>query len=143
MSYGNALKSYQKTNIQTADTLKLVILCYEAVIKDLEIARDFHERRAIENSYAKIRHAQDIITELLLGLDYERGGEIAVNLSKIYNFMLRELMVINSSKDTAIYTHIIKMLTELKDAWEQVRRSSSQAPSLATEMDAKGWGVTA
>ncbi len=143
MSYSNALKTYQKTNIQTADTLKLVILCYEAAIKDLEMARDFHEKKAIENGYAKIRHAQDIITELLLGLDYERGGEISVNLSKIYNFMLRELMVINSAKDTSIYTHIIKMLGELKEAWEQVRKSSAQAPSLTSEMEPRAWEVRA
>mgnify|MGYP000047135993 CR=1 FL=1 len=143
MSYGNALKSYQKTNIQTADTIKLVILCYDAVIRDLEIARDFHENNAIENGYVKIRHAQDIITELLLGLDYERGGEISINLSKIYNFMLRELMVINSSKDTKIYTHIIKMLAELKEAWEHVRKASSQMSPLGAGLDARNWGVRA
>jgi flagellar protein FliS len=143
MSYGNALKTYQRTNIQTADTLKLVILCYEAAIRDLETARELHENNEIENGYGRIRHAQDIITELLLGLDYERGGEIAANLSKIYNFMLRELMGINRSQDTSIYSHIIKMLAELKDAWEQVRRSSGQVPTIAAELEPRSWEARA
>ncbi|NTW37245.1 MAG: flagellar protein FliS, partial [Syntrophobacteraceae bacterium] len=77
MSYGNALKSYQNTSIKTADTLQLVILCYERAIKDLEIAKQLHENDALEDGYKSIRHAQDIITELLLGLDYDRGGEIS------------------------------------------------------------------
>ncbi len=143
MSYGNALKSYQNTSLKTADTLQLVILCYERAIKDLETARQLHEKDSLENGYKNIRHAQDIITELLLGLDYERGGEISVNLSKIYNFMLRELMGINTSKDTAIYGHIIKMLAELKDAWEQVRKSSLQLPSVSMESDFRNWQAMA
>lgn len=143
MSYGNARKSYQKTSIETADILKLVILCYETAIKDLEVARDYHENNAIDKGYDKIHHAQDIITELLLGLDYEQGGEISVNLSKLYNFMLRQLMGINSSQDTLIYGHIIKMLSELKDAWEQVRKTASETLSPIPMPEAKAWEAQA
>jgi flagellar protein FliS len=143
MSYGSALKSYQKTSIETADILKLVILCYETAIRDLEIARDFHERNAIDQGYDKIHHAQDIITELLLGLDYERGGEISTNLSKLYNFMLRQLMGINGSQDTSIYGHIITMLSELKDAWEQVRKTASESLAPIPMPEAKAWEARA
>jgi len=143
MSYGNARKSYQKTSIETADILKLVILCYETAIKDLEVARDYHENNAIDKGYDKIHHAQDIITELLLGLDYEQGGEISVNLSKLYNFMLRQLMGINSSQDTLIYGHIIKMLSELKDAWEQVRKTASETLSPIPMPEGKAWEAQA
>jgi flagellar secretion chaperone FliS len=143
MSYGNALKSYQKTSIETADLLKLVILCYETAINDLEIARDYHERNCIDKGYDKIHHAQDIITELLLGLDYERGGEISVNLSKLYSFMLRELMGINSSQDTSIYGHIIKMLSELKEAWEHVRKTASETLSPIPMPEGRVWQARA
>jgi flagellar protein FliS len=143
MSYGNALKSYQNTSIKTADTIQLVILCYERAIKDLNIAKQLHENDALEDGYKSIRHAQDIITELLLGLDYDRGGEISTNLSKIYNFMLRELMGINSSKDTVVYGHIIRMLAELKDAWEQVRKSALQVPSVSVESELRNWQAMA
>lgn len=143
MPYGNALKSYQKTNIETSDTLKLVILCYERAIKDLEIARDHHANNALDKGYDKIHHAQDIITELLLGLDYERGGDISVGLSKLYNFMLRELIGINSSQDTNIYGHIIKILSELKDAWEQVRKTASDGLSPILMPEGKTWEARA
>ena len=143
MSYASAAKSYQKTNIETADILKLVILCYERAIKDLESARTFHENNSLDKGYDKIHHAQDIITELLLGLDYERGGEISINLSKLYNFMLRELMGINSSRDTSIYGHIIRMLSELKEAWEHVRASSSESYATVSLPDVKNWEARA
>ena len=76
----------------------------------------------------KIRHAQDIITELLVGLDYERGGDIARNLNRLYNFVLRQLIGINSRRDTAVYGHLVKILSDLKDGWEAMRLSPDRNP---------------
>jgi flagellar protein FliS len=121
MTSSTALRSYQKTKVQTADTLGLVIMCYDAAIRDLEEAKRLHDNQAMEETYSRIRHAQDLITELLVGLDYERGGEIAVNLSRVYNFILRQLIGINSRQDTKIYGHLIRILAELRDAWQQIR----------------------
>jgi flagellin-specific chaperone FliS len=57
--------------------------------------------------------------------------------------MLRELMGINSSKDAAIYEHIIRMLAELRDAWEQVRKSALQLPSVSMESEFRNWQAMA
>jgi flagellar secretion chaperone FliS len=121
MTRNIALRSYQRTEVETADTLSLVIMCYDAAIRDLQEAKRLHESRAIDATYDKIRHAQDVITELLVGLDYERGGEIAINLSRLYNFILRQLMGINSRQDTRTYDHVIGILDGLRDAWQQIR----------------------
>jgi flagellar protein FliS len=58
----------------------------------------------------------------LVGLDYEQGGEIAANLGRLYNFMLRELIGINAHKDTRIYGDLVKIVDELRDAWSQIRK---------------------
>jgi flagellar secretion chaperone FliS len=121
MTSSMALRSYHKTKVQTADTLGLIIMCYDAAIRDLEEAKRLHDLQAMEETYSRIRHAQDLITELLVGLDYERGGEIAINLSRVYNFILRQLIGINSRQDTKIYNHLIRILDELRDAWQQIR----------------------
>lgn len=105
--------------------LELIIRCYEAVIQDLLRAKEYHEAQNAEDTYDRIRHAQDIITELLLGLDYERGGDIAQNLARIYNFALRQLIGINNQQDTKMYDHLILIFADLKDAWEQIRLTSS------------------
>jgi flagellar protein FliS len=122
MIHETAIRSYQKTNYETADIAQLVILCYEAVIRDLREASESHEHRNMDAAYKRIRHAQDVITELLVGLDYEQGGEIAANLGRLYNFMLRELIGINAHKDTRIYGDLVKIVDELRDAWSQIRK---------------------
>jgi flagellar protein FliS len=119
---------YHRTAIETADPIQLIILCYEAAINDLKQAEELHKRREMNEAYRRIRHAQDIITELLVDLDYERGGDIARSLNRLYNFILRQLIGINSREDTSIYDHLVKILSELRDGWEGIRLSSSQAP---------------
>jgi len=124
MVQGHPSDIYYRTAIETADPLHLIILCYDSAICDLKEAKEFHERREMNDAYRKIRHAQDIITELLVGLDYERGGNIARNLNRLYNFVLRQLIGINSREDTSIYDHLVQILSRLKDGWEAIRLSA-------------------
>ncbi len=106
---------------EASDNLNLIIRCYDAVIQDLVQAKELQMSQQVEATYDKIRHAQDIITELLVSLDYERGGPIAQNLSRIYNFVLRQLIGVNSSQNTDTYDHLVHMLADLKGAWLQIR----------------------
>ncbi len=128
MVRSRASNIYHQTAIETADPLQLLILCYNAAINDLKQAEEFHERRQMNGAYRKIRHAQDIVTELLLGLDYERGGDVARNLSRLYNFILRRLIGINTLGDTSIYGHLVKVLSELRDGWEAIKLSPNHTP---------------
>lgn len=134
--------AYYKTAIETADPLHLIILCYDSAIRDLEGAKDLHERREMNNAYRKIRHAQDIVTELLVGLDYERGGDIARNLNRLYNFVVRQLIGINSREDTSIYDHLVKILSELRDGWEAIKLSPNQTP-VKTGLLPRNWQACA
>jgi flagellar protein FliS len=128
MVQSQASNIYHRTAIETADPLQLIILCYDAGINDLKQAKELHERGEMNDAYRKIRHAQDIITELLVGLDYERGGDIARNLSRLYNFILRQLIGINSRDNTSIYDHLVEILDELRDSWEAIKLSPAQTP---------------
>lgn len=99
---------------------QLVVMCYQAAIRDLQQAKEFHRSGFSDAVHEKVRHAQDIVTELLVGLDYEKGGEIARNLSRIYNFILRELIGIHGTNQEARYDQLIQILGNLKSAWEQL-----------------------
>jgi len=133
---------YQRTAIETADPLQLIILCYDAAINDLGIAKEHHERNEMDEAYRKIRHAQDIITEILIGLDYEKGGDIARNLNRLYNFVLRQLIGINSRRDTVVYGHLVKILSELKDGWVAMKLSPDRNPVKAGVLP-RSWQASA
>jgi flagellar secretion chaperone FliS len=143
MVYGNALRSYKKTKIETADTIKLLLMCYDAIVRDLEIAKAFHIERNMDRVYEKVHHAQDIITELLLSLDYEKGGEISTNLSQLYNYMIRQLIGINSQRDINVYDSIMHMLRELREAWEEVRKAECRTVCSASGNEMRSWEMRA
>ena len=137
-----ASNMYQRTAIETADPLRLILLCYQAAIDDLKQAKELHENGEMNEAYRKIRHVQDIITELLVGLDYERGGDIARNLNRLYNFILRRLIGINSREDASIYEHLVEILSELRDGWEGIKLSPSNT-SVKTGLLPRNWKASA
>lgn len=142
MAFNHALDTYQKTSIETADPLQLVILCYDAAIRDLNEAKVLHENKDMTEAYRKIRHAQDIITELLVGLDHERGGDIARNLNRLYNFILRQLIGINSREDTQIYGRLVRILSELKEAWETIKATEPGLASSKPQTVSRIWNAS-
>jgi flagellar protein FliS len=118
----NPIRSYKETQIKTATPGKLILMMYDGAIKNLNQAlqdmEDEHRRYdSISNSLIK---AQDIIAELMISLDFDRGGEIAKNLFGLYVFMNRRLLDGNIKKDKAPLEEVRKLLMELRSAWAEV-----------------------
>ena len=118
----NPLRSYKETQIKTATPGKLILMLYDGAIRHLNQAlqdMDNEHRRydSISNSLIK---AQDIIAELMISLDFERGGEIAKNLFGLYVFMNRRLLDGNIKKEKAPLEEVKTLLIELRAAWAEV-----------------------
>ncbi|MEJ5365228.1 MAG: flagellar protein FliS [Desulfosoma sp.] len=117
-SYTSAvLRQNDASSVEFSD---LIVRCYDALIRDFQDAKRAHSEGNEDVLLDRIRHAQDIITELLVGLDYERGGDIAVNLGRIYNYMLRELVAIRDSHAQETLGGMLSIAGELREAWVQV-----------------------
>ena len=111
---------YRKTEVETADPLKLVLICYDEAIKNLKIAREKYLNEEFEDKAYALKRAISFISELNRALDLEKGGEIAANLHALYDFMVRHLMEGDLKKDIKAFDQVIAMLSELKEAWEIV-----------------------
>ncbi len=64
--------------------------------------------------------AQEIITELMVSLDFEQGGDIAKNLFSLYTWFNRELLEANLAKDVERIKAVRTMMNELRGAWQEV-----------------------
>ncbi|MBN1696930.1 MAG: flagellar export chaperone FliS [Spirochaetales bacterium] len=118
----NPLKAYKETQIKSATPGQLIIMLYDGAIKNINIAIEGFEKKSkkldmISNAIIK---AQDIVSELMVALDFEKGGDIAKNLFSIYVFINRELLNANIRKDVTHLETVKKILTELRDAWSQI-----------------------
>jgi flagellar protein FliS len=118
----NPVRSYRETQIKTATPAKLILMLYDGAIRQLNQAiedMDDHHRRYDRISNCLVK-AQDIVSELMISLDFERGGEIARNLFALYVFMNRRLLDANIRKDAAPLQEVKRMLAELRAAWAAV-----------------------
>lgn len=114
----------QTSDASNAEFLHLIVRCYNAMIQDFHDAKRAHAQGNEDLLMDRVRHAQDILTELLIGLDYERGGEIAVNLGKIYNYMLRELIGLRHAEAQETLDRMISMAENLQQAWVHVANAA-------------------
>jgi flagellar secretion chaperone FliS len=118
--YSNGIQSYRKTDIFTSDPARLVIMCYEGAIDSLKLAKEKIKEKDYEKKAKAIINAQDIIDELLCSLDFEKGGVIAANLSRLYNYMLRRILQGDVNQDMDAIDEVIGMLSELLSAWQSI-----------------------
>ncbi|MFW5770516.1 MAG: flagellar export chaperone FliS, partial [Spirochaetota bacterium] len=79
---------------------------------------------------ANIIKAQDIISELLLSLNMNDGGQISQNLFNLYMFFKKQLLEANIQKDPKLITGVIKMLQELRDAWDQISAQETKSDKI-------------
>ncbi len=116
----NNANAYQQTNILTADPGKLIIMCYEKAINHLNLAANHYEKKEYEAKAKNLQKAIEIISELNCCLDMKKGGEIARNLDALYRYMLTQLLEADVKKNIATFRHVISMLKELLEAWQEI-----------------------
>jgi len=127
MNYVAKLAQYKKTNVTTATGIELVVLCYEQAIKSLSEAKVHYEQKEYIQKGKALQNALDIIGELKVALDFERGGEIAKNLDAIYAYIMKTLLEADIKRQLDSFDHSIQILTELKEAWEGIASTQPQA----------------
>ena len=87
-----AFQDYQENQVMSAPPERLLLLLIEGLNANISNAR-----KAIEDGNSNIRRenlrkARDICTELISSLNYDIGGEIAMNLHRLYMFVNQQLI---------------------------------------------------
>jgi flagellar protein FliS len=118
--YGKGIGAYQRIDVMTSEPKRLVLMCYDAAIRNLKIAKEKHLSGEYEAKGRAVQKTQDIIGELSCSLDFEKGGQIARNLQAIYNYMTRRLLLADSKRDLRGFDEVAGMLEKLKTTWEVI-----------------------
>jgi len=111
---------YRDAELQTATPGQLIALLYDAMLRNLGRARIACEAKQIEVRCEQIVKAGEMIGELQISLDHQAGGDISKQLDALYGFMLKELYEANRKQDATKIDVVIKMASELREAFAQV-----------------------
>ena len=136
--YGQYQQAYKRASVTTIDQGKLIVMLYDGAIKHTSIAIEKMKQKDIEGTHNNLIKAKNIITELMVSLNEEKGGQIAKNLKSLYNYMFGQLIEANINKNPEAAQTVIKLLKDLREAWVAI--GSSQPTSMPTAPQSLGTG---
>jgi len=133
LAYQNAVSTYKETKIKTAGQGQLIIMLYNTAVRYLDEALFLLQANdtgkiepgKIEKIGKAVVKTQEIISELMVSLDFEQGGEIASNLFSLYTWFNRELMEANIKRDAKRISIVKTHIENLRNAWQEVVSSTA------------------
>ena len=126
-------QNYRRVEISTADPTRIIVLLYEGAIKNLNQAIQLHPTDR-EQALAKITRAMDIINYLRESLDHEKGGEIAQNLHRLYDYSRDRLneAIIQFNEDPL--NEVANLFQILVEGWRGISAPAASDPEQASPM---------
>ncbi len=122
----SSVQAYRQTRVKTASQGRVIVMLYDEALRQIDTAvalldENTKELDKVNNAVLK---AQDVITELMVSLDMEQGGEIAGNLFRLYLYFNDTLREANFQKDAAAMRSVRRLLADLRDAWKQIENTA-------------------
>lgn len=127
----NALASYGKIANTEVDPLQQLVMLYDGAIKFLRLAADDIERKDMVAKANHVNRALDIINYLQSILDFERGGEVAQALDRLYTMVSMKVLRASANLDASALVGAAYLLSPVRDSWHQVASPEKSIPTAA------------
>ncbi|CNH35375.1 flagellar export chaperone FliS [Yersinia pekkanenii] len=110
-----------ESGVMSASPHQLIVMLFDGAQSALVRASILMSQGDIPAKGAALSKAINIIDNgLSAGLDMEKGGEMAENLSALYNYMSRRLLHANLHNDEQAINEVSALLENIADAWRQI-----------------------
>jgi flagellar secretion chaperone FliS len=121
-----------ETGVLAASPHKLIVMLFDGAKLAIDRAYLHIQNHEIAAKGRAISHAMTIINDgLRASLNKEVGGEVALNLDALYEYMCNRLIEANLKNDLAILSEISGLIIELRDAWMMIEKTTPALPMAA------------
>lgn len=128
---GRNAQAYQKTEVYSgtmyADPHSLITQMFDGVLTRIAQARGAIDRGDTAAKAEMISKAVLIVGGLEGCVNHQQGGELAENLSRLYQYMSLTLTEANIHNDIAKLNEVSALLLEIKSAWVQIPEQAQRA----------------
>ncbi len=118
-----AYQTYQRQGVLTASPLELVIMLYKGCIRQLNLGKVSIEKKDYQTANAAFQKAQDILSELMLSLDF--SYEISSELMRLYEYIQWKIVDINANKASEEVDGVVEILDELQSSWVAIKTKTA------------------
>jgi flagellar protein FliS len=120
---------YDEQAVLDKDPIELVCLLYGKAIEKLSLARTFGGDERIRDRNQAIARTSEILIELQGSLDAEKGGETAVNLERLYEYIQHLLAEGLAARRDEPLAEAAQLLVTLADGWRDASAALRGAKS--------------
>lgn len=126
-----------ETGVMAASPHKLIVMLFEGAMLQVTIAtQGMKEGATAKRGKAISRAIAFIETGLRASLNKKVGGELALKLDSLYEYMSRRLLEANTKASLEPLEEVYRLLGELKSAWEAIGTEGNAIPA-AVQANAK------
>jgi flagellar protein FliS len=129
----SSLKSYRKVSldseISVASPHRIVQMMFAGGLERLAQSRYAIENADVKNKGIYIGKAIGIINGLNNSLNMDEGGDIAGNLSQLYDFIVMKVTEANLNNDVKAIDDAVSVLRTLKEGWDAIPKDKHHLTS--------------
>ncbi len=134
----NPRSTYRENDVRGASAVRLVVLLYEQIIRDLTHAAQAFEQNEIELRTKYINHAILVIGHLQSPLDFANGGKVAEDLDHFYNVLRQNLVQVQFFPSKTGLRQLITDVLAVRESWNEVERAEKVLVATAVITTAAG-----
>ena len=117
----DAYSSYHSVNLDAqtarASPVELVLVLTDGLLEELARARGHITGKRFEQKAISLNKCIEIINGLSSSLDFDNGGEVVVNLARLYDYCAARLFRAGIELDPAMVDEVNVLLTTIKQGW--------------------------
>ncbi len=106
---------------QDASPHHLIQMLMDGFLARINSAKGAMQRSEWEMKSIYISKAISIVGGLSEALDLKQGGEIALNLSRIYDYINRRLIQASRENSTEKLDEVAALMREIKEGWDAIK----------------------
>ncbi len=126
-NYSQVANSYRSVAVTTSPLAGIVML-YDGVIVELTRTIAAIQQKKLDQAVGHLEKATTILRGLCHNLDFARGGAFAERMRDTYVRLIMSALHSFGKPDVVTrLTKLIKAVTELRDAWADVRVQQAKA----------------
>ena len=126
----NEYQSASNSSINFASPHELITRLLKGALDRSAQAKGAILQKNIQAKGELISKSISIIGALSGCLDHEKGGELSRNLDNLYEYMIVLLSQANTNNDPKKIDETIRLLLEIKGAWDQVPEKLREAQAI-------------
>ncbi|NMM28541.1 MAG: flagellar export chaperone FliS [Glaciimonas sp.] len=124
-SMKSGANAYAKIDIETgvlaASPHKLIVMLFDGALTSVRMAQQHMKQGNIEDKGRAISKAISIIDDgLRASLNVDAGGDLALSLDSLYEYMCNRLLQANLKNQPDMLEEVHVLLQDLKDAWDVI-----------------------